>query len=120
MIDYKLVVFYFEDVVYNFNGKIILFNIQGICYFGEVIVIMGVFGVGKIIFLDILVCKNKCGQVFGSFYVNGEKVSDVNYKNVVGFVDQEDIMFFILIVYEIIFNSVFLCLFCYMIWVVKE
>lgn len=120
MVDYKLVFFYFQNVFYNLNGKYIFLGIQGMVYFGEIMVIMGVLGVGKIIFLDILVCKNKCGQVFGDFYVNGEKVSDVDYKNVVGFVDQEDIMLFIFMVYEIIMISVFFCLLRDMGRVVKE
>lgn len=108
MADHKPAVLYFDDVAYTLNGKNILSNIHGICHPGEVTAIMGASGAGKTTFLDILARKNKRGQVSGNFFVNGEKVSDVNYKNVVGFVDQEDTMLPTLTVHETILNSALL------------
>lgn len=108
MADHKPATLYFDEVAYTLSGKNILSNIQGICHPGEVTAIMGASGAGKTTFLDILARKNKRGQVFGNFFVNGEKVSDVNYKNVVGFVDQEDTMLPTLTVHETILNSALL------------
>ncbi len=70
--------------------------------------IMGASGAGKTTFLDILARKNKRGDVAGEFFVNGEKVQDADYKNVVGFVDQEDTMLPTLTVHETILNSALL------------
>ncbi|KOS23426.1 putative ATP-dependent permease [Escovopsis weberi] len=108
MVDHKPAALYFENVAYSLNGKNILSGIQGICHPGEVTAIMGASGAGKTTFLDILARKNKRGQVSGDFYVNGEKVNDVEYKNVVGFVDQEDTMLPTLTVHETILNSALL------------
>ncbi|PNY24891.1 ATP-dependent permease [Tolypocladium capitatum] len=108
MDDHTPAALYFENVAYSLNGKNILTSVQGICRPGEVTAIMGASGAGKTTFLDILARKNKRGQVSGDFYVNGEKVSDPEYKNVVGFVDQEDTMLPTLTVHETILNSALL------------
>jgi ABC-type multidrug transport system ATPase subunit/ABC-type multidrug transport system permease subunit len=108
MADHKPAGLYFEKVSYSLNGRTILSGIGGICSPGEVTAIMGASGAGKTTFLDILARKNKRGQVSGDFYVNGEKVSDSDYKRVVGFVDQEDTMLPTLTVHETILNSALL------------
>ncbi|KAK1245801.1 hypothetical protein MKX07_004870 [Trichoderma sp. CBMAI-0711] len=108
MVDHKPAALYFQNVTYTLNGKQILSGIQGICQPGEVTAIMGPSGAGKTTFLDILARKNKRGHVSGDFYVNGEKVNDTEYKNVVGFVDQEDTMLPTLTVHETILNSALL------------
>jgi ABC-type multidrug transport system ATPase subunit/ABC-type multidrug transport system permease subunit len=108
MMDHKPASLYFENVSYNINGKRILAGVQGIAHPGEVMAIMGASGAGKTTFLDILARKNKRGIVEGDFYVNGEKVNDAEYKNVVGFVDQEDTMLPTLTVHETIMTSALL------------
>lgn len=108
MVDHKPVSLQFQNVSYYLNGKNILQGIQGICNPGEVTAIMGASGAGKTTFLDILARKNKRGQIGGEFYVNGERVGDSVYKNVVGFVDQEDTMLPTLTVHETILNSALL------------
>lgn len=120
LMDHKPVALQFENVAYSLNGKHILTDIQGICHPGEVTAIMGASGAGKTTFLDILARKNKRGQVAGDFYVNGEKVDDASYKNVVGFVDQEDTMLPTLTVHETILNSALLRLPRYMARAAKE
>ncbi|KAE8449539.1 hypothetical protein EG329_008148 [Mollisiaceae sp. DMI_Dod_QoI] len=108
MVDHKPASLFFENVSYNLNGKQILTNIRGVAHPGEIMAIMGASGAGKTTFLDILARKNKRGTVSGDFYVNGEKVNDNDYKNVVGFVDQEDTMLSTLTVHETIMNSALL------------
>ncbi|KAL2021651.1 hypothetical protein VTK56DRAFT_7004 [Thermocarpiscus australiensis] len=108
MTDHKPASLYFQNVSYNLNGKEILSGIQGVAHPGELTAIMGASGAGKTTFLDILARKNKRGQVSGEFYVNGEKVSDADYKNATGFVDQEDTMLPTLTVHETILTSALL------------
>jgi ABC-type multidrug transport system ATPase subunit/ABC-type multidrug transport system permease subunit len=108
MNDHKPASLYFENVSYMLNGKQILSDVRGIARPGEVFAIMGASGAGKTTFLDILARKNKVGVVEGDFYVNGEKVTDSEYKNVVGFVDQEDTMLPTLTVHETILTSALL------------
>jgi ATP-binding cassette subfamily G (WHITE) protein 2 len=108
MADHKPASLYFENVSYNLNGKQILSGVQGVAHPGEIMAIMGASGAGKTTFLDILARKNKRGTVEGNFFVNGEKVTDVEYKSVVGFVDQEDTMLPTLTVHETIMTSALL------------
>jgi ATP-binding cassette subfamily G (WHITE) protein 2 len=108
MTDHKPASLYFENVSYNLNGKQILSGVQGVAHPGEIMAVMGASGAGKTTFLDILARKNKRGTVAGNFYVNGEKVNDTEYKNVVGFVDQDDTMLPTLTVHETIMTSALL------------
>lgn len=70
--------------------------------------IMGASGAGKSTFLDILARKNKRGSVSGVTLVNGRQVEDEMFKNVMGFVDQEDTLMSTLTVYETILYSALL------------
>ncbi|KAL3421365.1 ATP-binding subfamily g member 2 [Phlyctema vagabunda] len=108
MADHKPASLYFDKVTYSINGKQILSGVNGVAHPGEIMAIMGASGAGKTTFLDILARKNKRGNVSGNFYVNGEKVDDAEYKNVVGFVDQEDTMLPTLTVHETIMTSALL------------
>ncbi|CAK7269542.1 FAD-dependent urate hydroxylase [Sporothrix epigloea] len=108
MADHRPASLHFENVSYTLNGKTILDSIQGLAHPGEVMAIMGASGAGKTTFLDILARKNKRGEVSGEFFVNGEKVSNQDFKSVVGFVDQEDTMLPTLTVHETILNSALL------------
>ena len=108
MADHKPASLQFSDVYYNLNDKQILSGIQGVAHPGQVTAIMGASGAGKTTFLDILARKNKRGAVQGQFYVNGEKINDNEYRNVVGFVDQEDTMLPTLTVHETILTSALL------------
>lgn len=99
---------YWDNVSYFVNGKEILSGIQGAAQPGQISAIMGASGAGKTTFLDILARKNKRGIVQGDFYVNGEKVSDSDFKSMIGFVDQEDTMLPTLTVHETILTSALL------------
>lgn len=108
MADHRPAALYWENVSYSINGKEILSGIQGACTPGQITAIMGASGAGKTSFLDILARKNKRGSVNGDFYVNGEKISDSDFKTMVGFVDQEDTMLATLTVHETIMTSALL------------
>ena len=108
MTDHKPAALHFQDVSYAINGKQILTGVQGAVRPGELMAIMGASGAGKTTFLDMLARKNKKGTVQGSFYVNGEKVLDDDFRSVIGFVDQEDAMLPTLTVHETILDSALL------------
>ncbi|KAH0559401.1 hypothetical protein GP486_004086, partial [Trichoglossum hirsutum] len=108
MTDHKPASLAFENVSYQLNGRRILSGVLGVAHPGQLTAIMGASGAGKTTFLDILARKNKRGIVEGDFYVNGEKVSDNEYRSVIGFVDQEDTMLPTLTVHETILNSALL------------
>ncbi|KAJ9605043.1 FAD-dependent urate hydroxylase [Cladophialophora chaetospira] len=98
----------FENVSYGLKGKEILSGISGIAHPGQITAIMGASGAGKSTFLDILARKNKRGTVVGNMYVGGEKILDTEYRNVIGYVDQEDTLLPTLTVHETISTSALL------------
>lgn len=108
MTEHKAAALQFENVSYELNGKQILHGVRGIVNPGQVMAIMGASGAGKTTFLDILARKNKRGAITGNIFVNGENVSDGDFKSVIGFVDQEDAMMPTLTVHETILNSALL------------
>lgn len=99
---------YWNNVSYHLNGKEILTGIQGASTPGQITAIMGASGAGKTTFLDILARKNKRGAIHGDFYVNGERISDQDFRDMIGFVDQEDTMLPTLTVHETILTSALL------------
>ncbi|KAL9054386.1 MAG: hypothetical protein Q9162_004188 [Coniocarpon cinnabarinum] len=105
MADHRPASLHFENVSYAVNGKQILNRVQGAVRPGELMAIMGASGAGKTTFLDILARKNKKGTSTGEFYVNGEIISDSDFRSVIGFVDQDDIMLPTLTVHETILDS---------------
>ena len=106
--EHKAASLQFDNVSYHLNGKQILSGVQGTAVPGQLTAIMGASGAGKTTFLDILARKNKRGVVQGDFYVNGEKVIDREFRNVIGFVDQDDTMLPTLTVHETIMTSALL------------
>ncbi|KAI7259507.1 hypothetical protein KC335_g11703, partial [Hortaea werneckii] len=108
MADHKPAAMHFENVSYNLKGKSILSGISGSVHPGELLAVMGASGAGKTSFLDILARKKKRGAVLGDFWLNGEKVSDDDFRSVIGFVDQDDTMLPTLTVHETILDSALL------------
>ena len=106
--EHKPASLHFEDVSYTVNGRVILSGVHGAVNPGQVMAIMGASGAGKTTFLDILARKNKRGVVNGQVLINGYKVSDDQFRDVIGFVDQDDTMMATLTVYETILNSALL------------
>lgn len=106
--EHKPAALQFRGLSYDLNGKRILQGVQGVVNPGEVMAIMGPSGAGKTTFLDILARKNKRGQILGDIFVNGAKQTDEDFREIIGFVDQEDTMMSTLTVYETILNSALL------------
>lgn len=106
--DHKPASLTFQNVSYQLKDKQILSGITGAVHPGELLAIMGASGAGKTTFLDILARKNKIGVTSGNFYLNGEQVRDDEFRNVIGFVDQEDAMLPTLTVHETILDSALL------------
>lgn len=99
---------HFSSLSYTLSNRIILDNICGSAKPGQVLAIMGASGAGKSTFLDILARKRKKGVVNGTTLVNGREVQDEMFKNVIGFVDQEDTLMSTLTVYETVLYSALL------------
>jgi len=108
MTDHVPASLYFSGITYTLANRHILNNISGCVKPGQVMAIMGASGAGKSTFLDILARKRKRGVVSGTTLVNGREVSDSEFKNVIGFVDQEDTLMSTLTVYETILYSALL------------
>ena len=101
----------FENISYSVgenNNNRVLNNVFGLVKPRECLAIMGGSGAGKTTLLDILAGKNKDGKISGSIYVNGNTVKPKYYKEIVGFVDQEDHLIPTLTVYETVLNSALL------------
>ena len=108
MSSHKPAALQFQNISYGLNGKQILVDVSGVAHPGQIMAVMGASGAGKSTFLDILARKNKRGTAAGEFFVNGEKIPDNEYRNVVGFVDQEDTLLPTLTVQETILTSALL------------
>ena len=108
MVNHRPTSLQFENITYGLKGKEILSGISGIAHPGQIMAVMGASGAGKSTFLDLLARKNKRGIAGGNAYVNGEKIPDQEYRNVIGFVDQEDTLLPTLTVHETILTSALL------------
>lgn len=99
----------FENISYKVKrGQKVLNNVFGLAKPRECLAIMGGSGAGKTTLLDILAGKNKDGTVSGQIQINGNTLSQKDFKKIVGFVDQEDHLISTLTVYETVLNSALL------------
>lgn len=108
MADHVPAALHFSNIGYTVNGSQILRNISGSVKPGQILAVMGASGAGKSTFLDILARREKRGLVSGETRVNGRHVSNAQFKRVVGFVDQEDMLLPTLTVYETVLYSALL------------
>lgn len=108
MTDHVPASLHFTSLTYTLGNQTILDSISGSVKPGQVMAIMGASGAGKSTFLDILARKRKKGAVSGTTLVNGREVADEMFKNVMGFVDQEDTLMSTLTVYETVLYSALL------------
>ncbi|SNX83178.1 related to ABC transporter protein [Melanopsichium pennsylvanicum] len=108
MKDHVPAALHWEDVGYRIGNKALLDGITGSVQPGEVMAIVGASGAGKTTFLDILARREKRGVTSGTVLINGRKMGNAEYKRVVGFVDQEDLLMETLTVYETVLYSALL------------
>lgn len=90
------------------NNSKILEGVSGSVQAGELLAIMGGSGAGKTTLLDILAKKHKRGHVSGEIYLNGTEIDDTKYKQMIGFVDQNDLLMPTLTVHETVLYSALL------------
>ncbi|KAI9492910.1 P-loop containing nucleoside triphosphate hydrolase protein [Zychaea mexicana] len=86
----KEVLLTFDDICYTVGGKNVLSGISGYVEPGELLAVMGPSGAGKSSLLDILARKHKRGVASGSIMVNGVVPTRRRFKQLSGFVDQDD------------------------------
>jgi len=83
----------FEDLGLELkNGKSVLDGVTGKFAAGKMCAVMGPSGAGKTTFMNALCGKATYGTVTGTVYVNGEEADISEYKSVMGFVPQDDIV----------------------------
>lgn len=85
------------------TGKVVLQGVSGKISAGKMTAIMGPSGAGKTTFLNVL-C-GKIARTSGKLYISGRELEMQKYKNIYGFVPQEDIMHRELSVKENILHS---------------
>ncbi|KNE55746.1 hypothetical protein AMAG_01623 [Allomyces macrogynus ATCC 38327] len=86
----------------------ILHGVHGLVRPGQVLAIMGGSGAGKSTCLDILARRTKTGVIKGELLVNGRVLDRHEFRTMVGFVDQEDMLMPTLTVEETILYSALL------------
>jgi ABC-type multidrug transport system ATPase subunit len=93
-----------ENIYYSLpNGKIILQNISGEFKSGRMCAILGGSGSGKTTLLDVILGKKD--RTLGTIHVSGKQQELSSYKNIYGYVPQEDIMYRELTVRENLLHS---------------
>lgn len=78
----------FKDLIFTLKGKkkYLMRCVIGKIFFGRLLVVMGFFGVGKIIFFFVLVGKVIGCKKIGMIFVNGKFELIYLYKRIIGFV----------------------------------
>lgn len=75
-------------------GKRILYNAKGVVHPGEFLAIMGPSGAGKTTLLNCLSGRYQKNLILssGEVFINGKPIKSLNYKAMIGFVPQDDIL----------------------------
>jgi len=103
-IDHKKFDIKFEKLGLVLPSKVeIMKDVSGEFKAGRTCAIMGPSGAGKTTFVNLLTEKVK--RTSGTIYINGKKDSLKNYKKLIGFVPQEDVMLRELTVQDILLHS---------------
>lgn len=83
----------FEDMGLKLhNGATVLAGVTGEFPEGRLCAVMGPSGAGKTTFMNVLCGKATYGTMTGKVLINGEPGSISDYKSVMGFVPQDDIV----------------------------
>ncbi|KAJ1564397.1 hypothetical protein HK405_014974, partial [Cladochytrium tenue] len=77
---------------YKIGNKAVLRDVTGTASVGKVFSIMGPSGAGKTTLLDLLAGKTKSGVTAGAVTVGGEVATEDQLRELVGYVDQEDLL----------------------------
>ncbi|KAI3642679.1 hypothetical protein MP228_012234 [Amoeboaphelidium protococcarum] len=85
--------------------RTLLQDVSGIVKPGEVVAIMGASGAGKSTLLNVLAGRIGAGDLSGEILVNGRPRNPSNWRNVMAFVEQDDLLFDNLTVKETILYS---------------
>ncbi|KAF7729016.1 hypothetical protein EC973_005047 [Apophysomyces ossiformis] len=80
----------FDDICYTVGGKTVLSGVTGYVEPGQLLAVMGPSGAGKSSLLDILSRKHKRGVTSGRTMINGSVPDRRQFKQMTGFVDQDD------------------------------
>ena len=92
-----------KDVNYSIKDKLILDKITGQVFGGELLAILGPSGSGKTSLLNILadrVTINKTAELTGSITICGKDRKELPFKKMVAYVQQEDILYPQMTVFE--------------------
>eukprot|EP00927_Polykrikos_kofoidii_P024257 TRINITY_DN22096_c2_g1_i1.p1 TRINITY_DN22096_c2_g1~~TRINITY_DN22096_c2_g1_i1.p1 ORF type:complete len:991 (+),score=171.65 TRINITY_DN22096_c2_g1_i1:444-2975(+) len=87
------------------NGSTVLDSVTGAFEAGQMVAIMGPSGAGKTTFMNVLCGKATYGTRTGTVLINGEAKDIRDFKRVMGFVPQDDIVHDNLTVREQIFYA---------------
>lgn len=88
--------------------KEILHDISGEARPGEMLALMGSSGAGKTTLLNILAGRAATGNISGNILVNGRKRDIHSWKYMIGYVEQEDVMYRTLTVKETLYYAAML------------
>ncbi|MCJ1307995.1 hypothetical protein MMC25_001645 [Agyrium rufum] len=80
----------FDNLGYSVDGKSILQNISGTVKPGSLLAVMGPSGAGKLTFVRVLLGKVK--NTLGTVLVNGNPRPLSDFKKVIGYVPQDDVV----------------------------
>ncbi|KAJ2651813.1 hypothetical protein GGH99_007625, partial [Coemansia sp. RSA 1285] len=88
------------DVRTKDGDRRVLSNISGSIYPGELVAIMGSSGAGKTTLLNVLAGRVQGGRLYGNIRFNGTKRNPREFKRMLAYVEQEDLMYATLTVKE--------------------
>ncbi|KAJ2658247.1 hypothetical protein IWW48_004103 [Coemansia sp. RSA 1200] len=88
------------DVRTKDGDRRVLSNISGSIYPGELVAIMGSSGAGKTTLLNVLAGRVQGGRLYGNIKFNGTKRNPREFKRMLAYVEQEDLMYATLTVKE--------------------
>ncbi|KAJ1723199.1 hypothetical protein LPJ53_002461 [Coemansia erecta] len=93
------------DVKTKAGIRRVLHDISGEVYPGELVAIMGSSGAGKTTLLNVLSGRVQGGRLYGDIKFNGDKRNPHNFKRMVAYVEQDDLLFAPLTVNETLTTS---------------
>jgi len=93
----------FEKLTKVLPSQVIMKDVSGEFKAGRLCAVMGPSGAGKTTIVNLVTEKVK--RTSGEIYINGKKDSLKNYKKLIGFVPQEDVMLRELTVQDILLHS---------------